>query len=118
MATQNHGQATLAKLSGHFIGAWRGTSDGADAHQVGVELVRLDLVNAFVNHPDFGIQFRRDERCQRCQRQRRITHGLFPDAAAMAVERAARSQRIDDESMSRTLRARQLTLVTVTGIPE
>ena len=92
-AAEDHRDVPVPESPRQLVRARRGSGNDGDADQIGVNRVWIDVVHALVEQRDIGRNLRRDQGCQRRQRQRRVAHRPLPDAAAMTVERTARAEK-------------------------
>ena len=88
-----------AILRGQLVCAPRGARDDRHADQVGIELVG-DILDPLVIERDLRVQFGRDERRERRQRQWLIAKRLAENAAAMPIKRTFRGNQRDFHNVS------------------
>src|SRR6266581_7897834 len=100
-AAEDNRNAALAKLRGNFVRARRSAGDRGDADEIGLDAVRMNLFDAFVDDMNLCGNLGRNQRSQRRQRERRVSHRLLPDAAAMSIQRTARTEKNDAKRLGR-----------------
>ena len=86
-SAEDDGEAAAAEMIGERVGADGGAGDHGEADQVRVEVER-DVGDALVDEAHVGGDIGRDEGGERRECQGLVAEGFFPDAAAVAVERA------------------------------
>ena len=88
-AAEHDGDAARTECGRHLVRARRGSGDDREADDVGGQIA-IDVLDAFIDELEIGVEPRRHERGERRQRQRRVTQGLPEDAATMAIQRPLR----------------------------
>ncbi|MFT3917221.1 MAG: hypothetical protein QM704_24975 [Anaeromyxobacteraceae bacterium] len=97
---EHHLRPAGAEPVGDGVAAERGAGDERDAHEVGVDPVRVDVLDPLVEELDLGVQLRRDVGGERRERERPVAERAAEDAAAVPVERALRRDERDAHGTS------------------